>query len=238
MSNNTKMKGLLKGLRYISQIFDNEKEPEIQIGYPTDVKHVAHIGWDGPSVNPPPSWMSEFKSPPGFSSAPLSFNGESKNDNQVKWVSEDSSRKVGRAPVSPGRNLPELPKSSRRQSSTGSSAKSPTREKSEKSRQTRKYSKSSNKDISDSSIPTRKPKDPIQGSDMPTVFDISKTSQRKKSKDSPFDDSSSKLRNRTLSSEGDAGFEYESISKANNSDLYQSFNSLEDGRDQEVTGIS
>lgn len=28
----------------------------MQIGYPTDVKHVAHIGWDGPSVNPP-SWV-------------------------------------------------------------------------------------------------------------------------------------------------------------------------------------
>lgn len=36
---------------------DNEKEPEMQIGYPTDVKHVAHIGWDGPSVNSP-SWVS------------------------------------------------------------------------------------------------------------------------------------------------------------------------------------
>nr|CAN83875.1 hypothetical protein VITISV_014758 [Vitis vinifera] len=57
----TKMKGLLKGLRYISQIFDNEKEQEMEIGYPTDVKHVAHIGWDGgPSVNTP-SWMNEFK---------------------------------------------------------------------------------------------------------------------------------------------------------------------------------
>ena len=85
------MKGLLRGLRYISQIFgmevlslmvlvhqtnswqnkqsymmcsflgvidrnfncvadNDEKEPEMQIGYPTDVKHVAHIGWDGPSV--------------------------------------------------------------------------------------------------------------------------------------------------------------------------------------------
>ncbi|XP_076893457.1 CRIB domain-containing protein RIC5 [Bidens hawaiensis] len=56
------MKGLLKGLRYISEIFeaDNEKEPEIQIGAPTDVKHVAHIGCDGPSSNAP-SWMNEFQ---------------------------------------------------------------------------------------------------------------------------------------------------------------------------------
>ncbi|CAK8570681.1 unnamed protein product [Lathyrus sativus] len=55
----TKVKGLLKGLRYISQIFD-EKEDEIQIGFPTDVKHVAHIGSDDPSANAP-SWMNEYK---------------------------------------------------------------------------------------------------------------------------------------------------------------------------------
>lgn len=87
-SSNNKMKGLLKGLRYISEIFgmyfslfkkkkkrgfsdwndkmfelcvfaENEKEPEMQIGLPTDVKHVAHIGWDGPSsVNSAPSWVN------------------------------------------------------------------------------------------------------------------------------------------------------------------------------------
>uniref|UniRef100_J3LI72 CRIB domain-containing protein n=1 Tax=Oryza brachyantha TaxID=4533 RepID=J3LI72_ORYBR len=51
------MKGLLKGLRYISQIFD-AKEPEMQIGNPTDVKHVAHIGWDNASVTAPPSWVT------------------------------------------------------------------------------------------------------------------------------------------------------------------------------------
>lgn len=32
------------------------KEPEIEIGFPTDVKHVAHIGWDGPSGTAP-SWV-------------------------------------------------------------------------------------------------------------------------------------------------------------------------------------
>uniref|UniRef100_A0A6N2MNS2 CRIB domain-containing protein n=1 Tax=Salix viminalis TaxID=40686 RepID=A0A6N2MNS2_SALVM len=59
----TKVKGLLRGLRYISQIFD-EKEQEMQIGFPTDVKHVAHIGCDGPSATNAPSWMNEFNSPP------------------------------------------------------------------------------------------------------------------------------------------------------------------------------
>ncbi|ESQ47487.1 hypothetical protein EUTSA_v10021600mg [Eutrema salsugineum] len=56
------MKGLLKGLRYIARIFEDEKEPEMQIGKPTDVKHVAHIGWEGPSATTP-SWMHEYKSP-------------------------------------------------------------------------------------------------------------------------------------------------------------------------------
>ncbi|PKA60593.1 hypothetical protein AXF42_Ash019486 [Apostasia shenzhenica] len=50
-------KGLFKGIRYISNIFDADpKEHEMQIGYPTDVKHVAHIGWDGPSIHSP-SWV-------------------------------------------------------------------------------------------------------------------------------------------------------------------------------------
>ncbi|KAL9673966.1 hypothetical protein QQ045_030230 [Rhodiola kirilowii] len=60
-----KVKGLLKGLRYISKVFDDEQEePEMQIGYPTDVKHVAHIGWDGPddnNNNKGPTWMNDFK---------------------------------------------------------------------------------------------------------------------------------------------------------------------------------
>ncbi|KAL0740598.1 hypothetical protein Bca4012_082111 [Brassica carinata] len=39
---------------------DEEKEEEMQIGFPTDVKHVAHIGSDGPAANTP-SWMNDFK---------------------------------------------------------------------------------------------------------------------------------------------------------------------------------
>ncbi|KAH0470568.1 hypothetical protein IEQ34_000291 [Dendrobium chrysotoxum] len=55
-------KGIYKGLRYFSNIFD-PKEQEMQIGYPTNVKHVAHIGWEGPSENAP-SWMNDFRSAP------------------------------------------------------------------------------------------------------------------------------------------------------------------------------
>ncbi|KAF7119269.1 hypothetical protein RHSIM_Rhsim13G0157100 [Rhododendron simsii] len=42
-----------------SFLFAVVKEREMEIGYPTDVKHVAHIGWDGPSGSAP-SWMNEF----------------------------------------------------------------------------------------------------------------------------------------------------------------------------------
>ncbi|MBA0796839.1 hypothetical protein Gohar_007572 [Gossypium harknessii] len=70
----------------------------MQIGLPTDVKHVAHIGADGPSVNSnAPSWMNEFKSAaPG---APNLANG----GEGAKSVSQDK---------------PEVGKSSKRSSST------------------------------------------------------------------------------------------------------------------------
>lgn len=33
----------------------------MEIGFPTDVKHVAHIGWDGQSGSCAPSWVSVFR---------------------------------------------------------------------------------------------------------------------------------------------------------------------------------
>nr|CAB3480211.1 unnamed protein product [Digitaria exilis]CAB3482337.1 unnamed protein product [Digitaria exilis] len=51
-----KMKGVFKGLKVISQIFV-VKEHQMEIGHPTDVKHVAHIGWDSPTGSAAsPSW--------------------------------------------------------------------------------------------------------------------------------------------------------------------------------------
>ena len=35
------------------------RDQEMEIGYPTDVKHVAHIGWDGPSVGGP-NWVCDI----------------------------------------------------------------------------------------------------------------------------------------------------------------------------------
>ncbi|PKA46405.1 hypothetical protein AXF42_Ash020296 [Apostasia shenzhenica] len=64
-----KVKGLFKGFKYLTQIFGNaippppsnskltlykeDQKPELEIGYPTHVRHVAHIGWDGASSNAP-----------------------------------------------------------------------------------------------------------------------------------------------------------------------------------------
>lgn len=172
------MKGLLKGLRYISQIFDNEKEPEMQIGYPTDVKHVAHIGWDGPSVNSP-SWMNEFKS----SSAPLNFKGEPQEDNALTWVSEDSSSRRNSRSSRVDGDISELPKSSRR----NSISETPTKEKLEKPRRSTRSSAA--KELGEGKSSRQKDKDSTQGrgessSSSPNPASVlPKKSRRKKSKD-------------------------------------------------------
>nr|XP_017221671.1 PREDICTED: CRIB domain-containing protein RIC6-like [Daucus carota subsp. sativus] len=73
------MKGIFKGFKYFSQIFESsEKEEEMQIGLPTDVKHVAHIGNDGSSSSNTPSWMNDFHSASTNSSAARG-NGKAKS---------------------------------------------------------------------------------------------------------------------------------------------------------------
>ncbi|MQM18333.1 hypothetical protein Taro_051322 [Colocasia esculenta] len=79
----TKMKGFFKGFKYISQIFVY-KEHEMEIGYPTDVRHVAHIGWDSSPLNAP-SWMNEFKTASDFSATSLSSFGQSR---ETSWASQ------------------------------------------------------------------------------------------------------------------------------------------------------
>ncbi|KAJ0699049.1 putative CRIB domain-containing protein RIC1 [Helianthus annuus] len=85
----TKVKGLIRGIKNISsQIFEDEKEQEFQIGQPTDVKHVAHIGGDGPAVESP-SWMKGFDGKDS-QSGPLDKTGGKVETPEVKWVSEGS----------------------------------------------------------------------------------------------------------------------------------------------------
>ncbi|KAG8365415.1 hypothetical protein BUALT_Bualt18G0102500 [Buddleja alternifolia] len=89
------MKGIYKGFKYtLSQIFENihffflviivVKEREMEIGSPTDVKHVAHIGWDGPSGSAP-SWMNEFKTGPDFAATSIGHSGSALSP----WSSQD-----------------------------------------------------------------------------------------------------------------------------------------------------
>uniref|UniRef100_A0A7N1A6H5 CRIB domain-containing protein n=1 Tax=Kalanchoe fedtschenkoi TaxID=63787 RepID=A0A7N1A6H5_KALFE len=91
------MKGIYKGLKFITQIFV-VKEREMEIGYPTDVKHVAHIGWDGAS-GAPPAWMNEFKTAADFSTTSLESYGERRDCNlhiaASTWSSQDFDQAMG-----------------------------------------------------------------------------------------------------------------------------------------------
>ncbi|KAJ4784352.1 Crib domain-containing protein ric3 [Rhynchospora pubera] len=77
-------KGLLRPLRYLSQIFfvTEGRETELQIGYPTDVKHVGHIGLD--STEEKPSWMKEYHSAP----LPTGTDGSDSPAGNI-WASAD-----------------------------------------------------------------------------------------------------------------------------------------------------
>ncbi|CAL9023481.1 unnamed protein product [Prunus brigantina] len=238
-ANNTKMKGLLKGLRYISQIFDDNKGQEMQIGFPTDVKHVAHIGWEGPSTAAgSPSWMNEFQAPPGYSSGPLS-NGETKEDPGVKWVSQDSSRKgSSRGARSPAHDMPDLPRASPQQTSSGhgdGGIDSPKRERSDKPKQTRRSSK--NRDTTDSiTRGIRQSMESIHGSESPqNPPDIPKKTRRKKSKDSSVGGASRKAKPHASSETcTDPGQQPATTYKCNSKDQL-SQNSFQEGEDKGFT---
>ncbi|XP_038893822.1 CRIB domain-containing protein RIC10-like [Benincasa hispida] len=136
MSN--KLKGIYKSFKYISQIFV-VKEREMEIGYPTDVKHVAHIGWDGPSGTAP-SWMSEFKTAPEHFSAASFGDISDRRDSSstavtapTTWSSLDfdqamlrqqSSDFFGELPRTEIPNLPTKPKKKSRNFSPKSSSSS------------------------------------------------------------------------------------------------------------------
>lgn len=105
-------KGILKPIRYISQIFD-QKEPELQIGFPTDVKHVAHIGWDGPNVEDP-GWMKDYHSAP-INSTPGS--PEKEGATADTWGSQGAdflSRGTEESPAADGGSGSTRPRHSRR----------------------------------------------------------------------------------------------------------------------------
>ncbi|CAJ2665623.1 unnamed protein product [Trifolium pratense] len=110
-----------KGFKYISQIFAvTVKEKEIEIGSPTDVKHVAHIGWDDPNGNGP-TWMNEFKTAPDFST--------SIGANPNSTTNQDFEDPTGSQPTPPAgvtNNVPKKPK--RKKAKATSSPKSSSRQ--------------------------------------------------------------------------------------------------------------
>ncbi|KAG0522785.1 hypothetical protein BDA96_07G067500 [Sorghum bicolor] len=148
-----KMKGVFKGLKVISQIFV-VKEHQMEIGYPTDVKHVAHIGWDSPTWSAAsPSWMNDMKGSPDFSS--LSNGGPSA---RTSWASsqdfeeprdispfgifsESSVQETTQYP-----DIPKPPRKSRRKKSKNDSPRASARS----SRSSRSRSKSSFSSTADS----------------------------------------------------------------------------------------
>ncbi|XP_073311684.1 uncharacterized protein [Primulina huaijiensis] len=125
----TKMKGIYKGFKYtLSQIFV-VKEREIEIGNPTDVKHVAHIGWDGPSGSAP-SWMNEFRTTADFTATSVGNSGsalspwsshdygesmqqQSGSDMNVSSVKKKQKRKKSKSTSSPKSNSSLSSRSSR-----------------------------------------------------------------------------------------------------------------------------
>ncbi|KAJ1397854.1 hypothetical protein SESBI_31513 [Sesbania bispinosa] len=152
--------------------------------------------------------MNEFKTTPGFASAPINLTGDVQNkgqDNSVKWTSEDSRRRSSRNVNSQGqgRDLPELPKASRRQAMSNN-IDSPTREKSDKSRQSRKSSNRNSqlKDSSDGSKSNHQLMS-IEGDGVP---EIPKKTRRKKSKDNSNGGGSSKLRSKAQPAETNLDF--------------------------------
>ncbi|PPR99560.1 hypothetical protein GOBAR_AA21126 [Gossypium barbadense] len=106
----TKMKGIYKSFKFISQIFV-VKEREMEIGYPTDVKHVTHIGWDG-SSGTAPSWMNEFKTDPDFTATSI-FEQSMGCQPATEMMTNLSCT-----------DLPDIPKKQKRKKKTSSSSKS------------------------------------------------------------------------------------------------------------------
>ncbi|XP_028246581.1 uncharacterized protein LOC114423873 isoform X2 [Glycine soja] len=70
---------IIKGIKSLSQLFVYKKEdveemePEMEIGYPTDVKHVTHIGIDGSTITNNVKGWDNMKAPELLSLSPISF---------------------------------------------------------------------------------------------------------------------------------------------------------------------
>ncbi|XP_010267744.1 PREDICTED: CRIB domain-containing protein RIC10-like [Nelumbo nucifera] len=130
------MKGIYKGFKFISQIFGVKevKEREMEIGHPTDVKHVAHIGWDDQN-SAAPSWMNEFKTSQDYSSASVNNIAHEQRDSNPSavspWSSQDFEQTMQSQAASEALNdtapsdIPKAPKKPKKKKVKSSSATSP-----------------------------------------------------------------------------------------------------------------
>ncbi|TKW23121.1 hypothetical protein SEVIR_4G272900v4 [Setaria viridis] len=91
------MKGIFRGLKIIAQIFTVQREHEIEIGYPTDVRHVSHVGFGASGSCP--SWMNEFRGAEEVAAAGGGGGGASISSavqsRQTSWASLDFEQPVG-----------------------------------------------------------------------------------------------------------------------------------------------
>ncbi|KAJ3688928.1 hypothetical protein LUZ61_018092 [Rhynchospora tenuis] len=106
-------KNILRPIQFISKIFD-AKEEELQIGLPTDVKHLAHIGFHGPETTGP-SWMDQYHS------APLEMQGsEHSAAGANQWASQEINFDIDESQDIPSQSpKPTRPRHSRRHQSEG-----------------------------------------------------------------------------------------------------------------------
>ncbi|KAJ1694803.1 hypothetical protein LUZ63_011501 [Rhynchospora breviuscula] len=107
-------KNILRPIQFISKIFD-AKEEELQIGLPTDVKHLAHIGFHGPETTGP-SWMDQYHS------APLEMQGSEHTDAGAnQWASQEINFEIDESPLDTPSHSPKpmRPRHSRRHQSEG-----------------------------------------------------------------------------------------------------------------------
>uniref|UniRef100_A0A0E0JVV6 CRIB domain-containing protein n=1 Tax=Oryza punctata TaxID=4537 RepID=A0A0E0JVV6_ORYPU len=87
-------KALLVVTETLALEFGVHKEHEMEIGYPTDVKHVAHIGLGTSDTSP--SWMNEFTGTEDLSTGSLSTTAPSR---QTSWASLDFEQPRSMLPI-------------------------------------------------------------------------------------------------------------------------------------------
>ncbi|XP_019168790.1 PREDICTED: CRIB domain-containing protein RIC10-like [Ipomoea nil] len=125
------MKGTFKaGFKYISSIFVVKEEPEIEIeiGGPTDVKHVAHIGWES-QADSAPTWMNGFKAGPDRTvpSTTSSASGLSPWSSQESVQSGPEFCNEGSHPTEAPSEAPKKPKRKKLKSSASTASRSSAR---------------------------------------------------------------------------------------------------------------